>query len=70
VGRLKHPETETVVSVEGDLEAQYKASGWVDADASADQALADTLAAAVAAPDKRDAAAEPEQPAPRRRTSK
>jgi hypothetical protein len=32
MGRLKHPETETVVSVEGDLEAQYKASGWVDAD--------------------------------------
>ena len=32
MARLKHPTVGTVVTLEGDLEGSYRASGWVDAD--------------------------------------
>jgi hypothetical protein len=38
VSRLTHPDAGTVVHVEGDLEQQYRASGWVDADQAPEDA--------------------------------
>lgn len=40
--RLTHPSAGTVVTLEGDLEERYRAAGWVDADASAQQEEATT----------------------------
>lgn len=32
MARLTNPATGTVVSIEGDLEARYRAAGWTDAE--------------------------------------
>jgi hypothetical protein len=37
LARLIHPTAGTVVRLEGDLEAFYRAGGWADADAPAQQ---------------------------------
>jgi len=37
LARLIHPTAGTVVTVEGDLEGRYRAAGWGDADAPAQQ---------------------------------
>jgi hypothetical protein len=48
MARLVNPDSGTVVGVEGDLEAHYRALGWADADAPARSTVA-------AAPEKSDA---------------